>query len=69
MLTDLTKPNETMSRLKPGYLTDFNASRICSSETSIAMQIYALLQSSKTRKKFDINVSLTFNCHETGSMA
>src|SRR6266478_2300079 len=38
MLIDLTKPKETMSRLKPGYLTDFSASRICSSETSIATQ-------------------------------
>src|SRR6266513_3328005 len=25
ILTDLTKPNETMSRVKPGYLTDFSA--------------------------------------------
>jgi len=35
MLTDLTKPNETMSRVKPGYLTDFNAFFTCSSETDI----------------------------------
>src|SRR5205085_3171585 len=26
MLTDLIKPNETMSRLKPGYRTDLSAS-------------------------------------------
>jgi hypothetical protein len=65
-LTDLTKPNETISRVKPGYLTDLSASRIWSSETDIAMQIYAQLERSKTRKGFDINVSLTFSCHETG---
>jgi hypothetical protein len=32
-----TKPNETMSRLKPGYLTAFNASLISASE--IAMSV------------------------------
>ena len=31
----LTKPNETMSRLKPGYFTDFNAFVTCSSEIDI----------------------------------
>src|SRR5204863_398109 len=31
MLIDFTKPNETMSRVNPGYLTDFNASFTCSS--------------------------------------
>src|SRR5437899_10661841 len=35
MLTDLTKPNETMSRVKPGYLTDFKAFFTCSSEIDI----------------------------------
>src|SRR5215467_3310523 len=29
---DFTNPNETMSRVKPGYLTDFNAFFTCSSE-------------------------------------
>src|SRR6266568_3987416 len=32
---DFTKPNETMSRLKPGYFTDFNAVFTCSSEIDI----------------------------------
>src|SRR6266516_3668245 len=32
---DLTKPNETMSRVKPGYFTDFNAVFTCSSEIDI----------------------------------
>src|SRR5437899_331821 len=30
-----TKPNETMSRVKPGYFTDFNAVCTCSSEIDI----------------------------------
>src|SRR5215510_10085634 len=29
---DFTNPNETMSRVKPGYFTDFNAFFTCSSE-------------------------------------
>src|SRR6266403_4980037 len=66
MLTDLTKPNETMSRVKPGYLTDLSASRTCSSETDIATQIYARLQRSQTRNGFEMNVSLTFRRCETG---
>src|SRR6058998_1975674 len=32
---NFTKPNETMSRLKPGYFTDFNAVCTCSSEIDI----------------------------------
>src|SRR5438067_4156883 len=32
---DFTKPNETMSRVKPGYFTDFNALFTCSSEIDI----------------------------------
>jgi hypothetical protein len=32
ILTDLTRPNETISRVKPGYLTDFSAFIACSSE-------------------------------------
>src|SRR5205814_10222122 len=54
MLTDLTKPNETMSRVKPGYLTDLSASRTCSSETDIVTQIYARLERSKTGQEFHI---------------
>src|SRR5439155_24601776 len=32
---DFTNPNETMSRVKPGYFTDFNAFLTCSSEIDI----------------------------------
>src|SRR5215470_15833958 len=32
---DFTNPNETMSRVKPGYFTDFNAFFTCSSEIDI----------------------------------
>src|SRR5438552_4851690 len=32
---DFTKPNDTMSRVKPGYFTDFNAVFTCSSEIDI----------------------------------
>src|SRR6476660_2803111 len=32
---DFTNPNEMMSRVKPGYLTDFNAFFTCSSEIDI----------------------------------
>src|ERR1043166_7369578 len=35
MLTDLTRPNDTISREKPGYFTDVNASLTCSSETDM----------------------------------
>src|SRR5437868_344097 len=48
MLTDLTKPNETMSRLKPGYFTSRNAARTSVSERGIkAVQIYARWKASK----------------------
>src|SRR5207237_1086864 len=48
MLTDLTKPNETMSRLKPGYFTSRNAARTSVSERGIkAGQIYARWKASK----------------------
>src|SRR6185312_15473919 len=30
--TDFTRPNETISRVKPGYFTDFKAFFTCSSE-------------------------------------
>src|SRR5882672_756856 len=33
--TDFTNPNEIMSRVKPGYFTDFNAFFTCSSEIDI----------------------------------
>src|SRR5436853_6916550 len=33
--TDFTRPNETISRVNPGYFTDFNAFRTCSSEIDI----------------------------------
>src|SRR5947209_18895341 len=46
ILTDLIRPNEAMSRLKPGYFTDFSASRICSSETD-TNQNYRGTESSK----------------------
>src|SRR5258705_11994214 len=32
---DFTNPNEMMSRVKPGYFTDFNAFFTCSSEIDI----------------------------------
>src|ERR1043166_9488833 len=35
ILIDLSNPNETMSRVKPGYFTVFNASRTCCSEIDI----------------------------------
>src|SRR5882762_9867629 len=34
--TDFTMPNETMSRVKPGYFTDFKAFFTCSSEIDIS---------------------------------
>src|SRR6266540_4952355 len=33
--TDFTRPNETISRVKPGYFTDFKALFTCSSEIVI----------------------------------
>src|SRR4029077_16329715 len=48
MLTDLTKPNDTISRLKPGYFTSRNAARTSVSERGIkAVQIYARRKASK----------------------
>src|ERR1700719_953549 len=38
-LTDFNRPNETMSRLNPGYFTAFSAWRICSSESGILRMI------------------------------
>src|SRR5436305_3073447 len=35
IVTDLIKPKETMSRLNPGYFTDFSASRISASLIAI----------------------------------
>src|SRR5262249_50598885 len=34
--TDFTRPNETISRVKPGYFTDFKAFFTCSSEIDIS---------------------------------
>src|SRR5882724_4800822 len=34
--TDFTMPNETISRVKPGYFTDFKAFFTCSSEIDIS---------------------------------
>src|SRR4030095_4666129 len=36
METDFTRPNEIMSRVKPGYFTDFKAFFTCSSEIDIS---------------------------------
>src|ERR1700681_2636393 len=48
MLTDLTRPNDTISRLKPGYFTSRNAARTSVSERGIkAVQIYARRKASK----------------------
>src|SRR6266480_7036745 len=49
ILTDLTRPNETMSRVKPGYFTDFSAFIACSSE----IDMYKL-----TRGLSDVNRSV-----------
>src|SRR6516164_7452514 len=45
---DFTRPNETMSRLKPGYFTDFNAVFTCSSEIDI-LQSYVHYPRGKPR--------------------
>src|SRR6266542_5957534 len=37
---DFTKPKETISRVKPGYFTDFNAFFTCSSEI-VTLEPYA----------------------------
>src|SRR5437868_2839240 len=34
--TDFTRPNETISRVNPGYFTDFKAFFTCSSEIDIS---------------------------------
>src|SRR6266446_1428139 len=48
MLTDLIKPNDTMSRLKPGYFTLRNAASTSVSERGIkASQTYARWKASK----------------------
>src|SRR5437773_2264303 len=36
ILTDLTRPNDTMSRVKPGYFTDFSAFIACSSKVDMS---------------------------------
>src|ERR1051325_7758809 len=45
---DFTKPNETTSRLKPGYFTDFNAVFTCSSEIDI-LELYVRCARGKPR--------------------
>src|SRR5213592_4075062 len=51
ILTDLTKPNETMSRVKPGYLTDFNTFIACSSKIDMH-KTYPRLVGRKPRVSF-----------------
>ena len=41
---DFTNPNEIMSRVKPGYFTDFNAFFTCSSEIDIGEFTCAMLE-------------------------
>jgi hypothetical protein len=51
-----TNPNEMMSRLKPGYFTDFNAFFTCSSEIDIH-QDYVRNVRGKLRVEFSIDPS------------
>ena len=44
---DFTNPNETMSRVKPGYFTDFNAFLTCSSEIDMTQSLLARRERSR----------------------
>jgi hypothetical protein len=52
METDFTRPNETISRVKPGYFTDFKALFTCSSEI-VMRETYAHGRGGKPRHSLD----------------
>src|SRR5439155_3998297 len=52
MWTDFTSPNETISRVKPGYFTDFKAFFTCSSEIDMS-ETYARRARGKPRHRVD----------------
>src|SRR5437868_10978459 len=56
--TDFTRPNETISRVNPGYFTDFKAFFTCSSEIDI---------SELTRVALEVNSALRFAAVRGGS--
>src|SRR5262245_24840295 len=49
MWTAFTRPNETISRVKPGYFTDFKAFFTCSSEIDMS-ETYACLARGKPHR-------------------
>src|SRR6266545_8356410 len=49
---DFTRPNETISRVKPGYFTDFKAFFTCSSEIDMS-ETYAHGTGGKPRHRVD----------------
>src|SRR5262245_54981617 len=49
---DFTNPDETMSRVKPGYFTAFNAFFTCSSETDIHEFTCAIPAVNRTNSRF-----------------